>query len=277
MARAVALDTRATDVASVNLTRLLSRLEQKVLSSEPDPRLRRSSYERAKTSANLEHARTLLLRLEHESSAIKIQSRKQAAQSELLQKRHLIKRLTERLYDLNRVNAGEVQDSSDSEDLLGEDVLTEPTSSVLSPARDPSTSISLDRRKDTPPPTSTLRNRHAPSSSSTTAHTETLLDHNRIEQESLTETLLSVATALKANAGAFAADLEGEDREILDRASQGLEKNTGGMEGAAGRMGLLRRMTEGKGWWGRLKMYVWIAALWILALGVVFVMPKLRF
>ena len=98
-----------------------------------------------------------------------------------------------------------------------------------------------------------------------------------MEQESLADDLLSVARDLKANAHAFAADLKGEDREVLDRASQGLEKNTGGMEAAAGRMGLLRKMTEGKGWWGRMKMYAWIAALWVVALAVVFVMPKLRF
>lgn len=136
----------------------------------------------------------------------------------------------------------------------------------------------FDRRKDSSPhPASNLRDRHAPTSSPTTAHTETLLSHNRIEQENLENDLLSVISTLKASAHAFAADLKGEDREVLERASQGLEKNAGGMEAAAGRMGLLRRMTEGKGWWGRMKMYAWIAALWVVALVVVFVMPKLRF
>lgn len=51
MARAVRVDTPPFAITSINLARLLSRLEHKVLSSEPDPRLRRSSYERAKTSA----------------------------------------------------------------------------------------------------------------------------------------------------------------------------------------------------------------------------------
>ena len=38
-----------TDV--VNLSRALSRLEHKILSSSADPRLKKSSYERTKTSA----------------------------------------------------------------------------------------------------------------------------------------------------------------------------------------------------------------------------------
>lgn len=227
---------------------------------------------------NLEYARTLLLRLEHESSAIKIQSRKQAAQSDLLQKRVLIKRLTEQLYDLGQLDDGDIQDSSDGEDLLGEDPLEKPDSPTVPSAIEPLTPPVFDRRKDSPPsPASNLRDRHAPTSLSTTAHTETLLSHNRIEQENLENDLLSVISNLKASAHAFAADLKGEDREVLERASQGLEKNAGGMEAAAGRMGLLRRMTEGKGWWGRMKMYAWIAALWVVALVVVFVMPKLRF
>ncbi|KAA6407640.1 MAG: hypothetical protein FRX48_08478 [Lasallia pustulata] len=279
MARAAALDIQPSDVVSINLTRLLSRLEHKILSSEPDPRLRLSSYERAKTSANVEHARTLLLQLEHESSAIKIQSRKQAAQTDLLQKRALIKRLTERLYNLSQLDDGDVADVSDGEDLLGEEEpLEKPALTTLSAAAEPPTPPIFDRRKDSPPPpASQLRSRHGPTSSSTTAHTETLLSHNRIEQEVITEELVSVAAAIKANANAMAADLQGEDREVLERAGQGLEKNTGGMEAAAGRIGLLRRMTEGKGWWGRMKLYAWLAALWVVALAVVFVMPKLRF
>jgi len=49
------------------------------------------------------------------------------------------------------------------------------------------------------------------------------------------------------------------------------------MEAAEKRIGTLRRMSEGRGLWGRLLMYVWIAGLMVLALAVVFVLPKLRF
>jgi len=56
-----------------------------------------------------------------------------------------------------------------------------------------------------------------------------------------------------------------------------LEKGSAGMEAAEKRMGMVRRMSEGRGLWGRLLMYVWIGGLWVLALAVVFVLPKLRF
>lgn len=49
------------------------------------------------------------------------------------------------------------------------------------------------------------------------------------------------------------------------------------MEAAEKRMGLLRRMTEGKGWWGRMMLYAWIVAGWVLAILIVFAGPKLRF
>lgn len=40
---------------------------------------------------------------------------------------------------------------------------------------------------------------------------------------------------------------------------------------------MLRRMSEGKGWWGRMMIYLWIFGLWVVALGIVFLGPKLRF
>lgn len=44
---------------AINLTRALSRLEQKILIS-PDPRLARSSFERTKTSAVSSHSPSFL-------------------------------------------------------------------------------------------------------------------------------------------------------------------------------------------------------------------------
>jgi hypothetical protein len=49
------------------------------------------------------------------------------------------------------------------------------------------------------------------------------------------------------------------------------------MEAASKRIGMLRRMSEGKGWWGRIMLYAWIFGLWIVAILLVFVGPKLRF
>jgi len=286
MARVDVLNVQSTDIASINLERLLERLEHKILSPEADPRLLHSSYERAKASANLEHARTLLLQLEHSSSALKIQSRKQAAQASLLQKRALIKRLNERLHELGRLDTGDLPSEDDEEDLLGEDASPEPLpTSISTPADAPEAiSTSLDRRKDEDTEIEpTLRNRRprndpTPSAKplDQTAQTETLLTHHSHEQESLTSSLLQLAQKLKESSHSFAASLESE-KSILERAGEGLQRNTGGMEAAERRMGMLRKMTEGRGWWGRMIMYAWIAGLWVAALVVVFVLPKLRF
>ncbi len=85
-----------------------------------------------------------------------------------------------------------------------------------------------------------------------------------------------MAQALKASSQSFASSLESE-KEVLNRASEGLDKNTSGMEAAEKRMGTLRRMSEGRGWLGRLLMYAWIAGLWVVALIIVVILPKLRF
>jgi hypothetical protein len=56
-----------------------------------------------------------------------------------------------------------------------------------------------------------------------------------------------------------------------------MDRNELGLEAASRRMGHLRSMTEGKGWLGRMIMYAYIAGLAVLALVIVFVLPKLRF
>lgn len=85
-----------------------------------------------------------------------------------------------------------------------------------------------------------------------------------------------MASALKESSKAFATSLD-DEKEILDHANQGMDKNVSGLDAAGKRMGMLRSMSEGKGWWGRIMLYAWIAGLWVVALLVVFVMPKLRF
>jgi hypothetical protein len=109
-----------------------------------------------------------------------------------------------------------------------------------------------------------------------TATSEALLSHNRTEQENLTQSLLSMASALKESSRAFATSLE-EEKTVLDSATKGLDKNELGLEAASRRMGYLRTMTEGRGWWGRMLMYAWIFGLMVIAILIVFVMPKLRF
>ncbi|KAI9687682.1 MAG: hypothetical protein M1820_010388 [Bogoriella megaspora] len=288
--------TQAPDPTAINLTRLLSRLEQTLLSPDAEEHFGRSSYERTRVGANLEYARTLLLRLEHDSTGPKIQSRRQELQVDLQNKRDRIKRLNQRLNELNQLGATAEEDSSssDSEDDSEQDEHT--TTPSYAPAQPASSSI------DTSSPPSTLRSRRPPapspnppstgtttstslfnarpkSPSSTTApsaQTTTLLEHHASEQESLTSSLIALASSLKASTQQFSASLEAE-KSVLDRAGEGLDKNVEGMEGAQKRMGVLRRMTEGKGWWGRMVLYAWIAGLWVAVFLVGFVGPKIRF
>ncbi|KAI1132938.1 hypothetical protein F5Y10DRAFT_229749 [Nemania abortiva] len=110
----------------------------------------------------------------------------------------------------------------------------------------------------------------------TTATAEAILDHHRAEQDKLTESMVSMAKALKASTHAFSSALR-EDQDVLDSAGKGLDRSERGLEGVAGRMGNLRRLTEGKGWWGRMLLYAWIAGLAVFAVLLVFVFPKLRF
>lgn len=147
----------------------------------------------------------------------------------------------------------------------------------------------------TTPPASTLRHRHSThepptkakaSGTSTSsslappsdnlASAEQDLSSARLEQEDLTSSLLSLAGQLKASSKSFQTTLESE-KSVLDRAVQGIDKTSSTMEAAGKRMGMLRRMTEGKGWWGRMMLYAWIFGLWLVAVLIVFVGPKLRF
>jgi hypothetical protein len=143
------------------------------------------------------------------------------------------------------------------------------------------------------PPTSTpapptLRNRHTanPTTSTDKAtatgsnaklhNTENELSTHRMEQEDLTSSLLTLAAQLKASSQSFQSTLEGE-KSALDRAVSGIDRTSTTMEAAGKRMGMLRKMTEGKGLWGRMMLYAWIFGLWVIAILIVYVGPKLRF
>ena len=105
---------------------------------------------------------------------------------------------------------------------------------------------------------------------------EKLLSHHQMLQEDLTASMLDMARALKTSSQAFATSLDSE-KELLDRATAGLETNTTSMGAAEKRMGAIRRMTEGRGWWGRMIIYAWLMGLVLIALIIVGFLPKLRF
>ena len=110
----------------------------------------------------------------------------------------------------------------------------------------------------------------------TSATTEAILDHQRAEQDALSASILGLARDLKVSSEAMAVSL-GEDRELVERAGEGLSRTEKGMQAATARMGMLRRLTEGKGWWGRLRLYAMVYGLMVILVLVVFVLPKLRF
>lgn len=288
------------DSSSINLNRLLSRLEHTVL-VEPSPQLRKSPYERARVSANIEHARTLLLNLEHSASALTSKSRKSALQTDLQQKRETIKQLNQRIQELNQLDDTESEASTDSddedEDQLpsyapkikaneGLDITSregEGNEALQSAARNLTSQIRRRGQAAEAEGTQTASGTslHPTKVTTTTgnpslAQTEALLSHDRNEQENLTNSLLEMAKQLKAQSVHFSNTLE-SDKSIVDRAVSGLDKNQINMDAASQRMGTLRRMTEGKGWWDRMKLYAMIGGLWLLAFLIVFVGPKIRF
>ncbi|KAK3301580.1 uncharacterized protein B0T15DRAFT_497300 [Chaetomium strumarium] len=106
--------------------------------------------------------------------------------------------------------------------------------------------------------------------------TEAILDHQRAEQDALSESILKLAAQLKASSQAFSASLE-EDKEVVERAGKGMSKTSGNMEGVSRKMGMLTRMTEGEGWLGRMRLYVLVYGLMLVLVVVVFGLPKLRF
>ena len=90
------------------------------------------------------------------------------------------------------------------------------------------------------------------------------MDHHRQEQDKLTASMVSMARALKESSQRFSSALR-EDQDVLAAAGRGLERSERGLDGVAGRMGSLRRLTEGQGWWGRVLLYAWIAGLALAA------------
>jgi DNA repair exonuclease SbcCD ATPase subunit len=297
---------------TITLNRLLGRLEHTLLSADADPKLRYSQYERNRVGVNVENARSLLLSLEKQSASVRSQlSQKQSIQADLQQKRELVKQLNAKLEELNRLGEEEenVDSESDEDDEAEESNSSNTQQPSYAPARmdaDNGLEANVDPRETlrtavsdaqqqanqqemrSRKPLSAADNRSA---ASTTAReelfagrkqhpdletTEALMSHNRSEQDALTNGLLGLARALKESTMNFGASLEAE-KDVMKRAESSLEKSSLGMEAAGAKMGTLRRMSEGQGWWGRIKLYGCIFALWVFLFLVVFLGPKLRF
>ncbi|EFR01410.1 synaptobrevin [Nannizzia gypsea CBS 118893] len=160
------------------------------------------------------------------------------------------------------------------------DTTTHPSSATMSTgtfttSAYPTTSTLASPLKPSPSSNTHFRPRNH-SRKATEVDPEALLAQDRQEQESLTDSLLTLAQQLKTSTQTFNTTLESE-KSIIDRAVEGLDRNTTGLESAGQKMSMLRRMSEGRGWWGRMLMYLWIFGLWIVAIMIVYVGPKLRF
>ncbi|KKA18511.1 hypothetical protein T310_7527, partial [Rasamsonia emersonii CBS 393.64] len=127
-----------------------------------------------------------------------------------------------------------------------------PQTSAITATSTPTTFTSTTTALPTIP--STTAAAAAATTQTKTQLTESTLTAHRLEQESLTESLVALASQLKASSQAFQSSLEAE-KSILARAVDGLDRNVAGLEAAGKRMGVLRRMTEGKGWWGRMLIH----------------------
>ncbi|KAL4806698.1 hypothetical protein BDV18DRAFT_138049 [Aspergillus unguis] len=336
--------TDPSDLSSLNLTRLINRLEYNLLSSNADLKsLRRSEYQRMRVNANIEYARASLQALERSLPQIKPVDRRHELQSTLSRNRQALRQIQNVLDEIQseeEVRSSsmggqwediDAEDDEDEDAEFSEDLLETPEGSTSDealpesnvPGAQAHTKVVSDTTTTTAPaattvtfePTSSptptasasspaaLRNRHRnapaqPTTSDATAtgsslHTnapsdpkskpksaaeeeEEALSHDRLEQENITSSLLDLASQLKASSQTFQASLEAE-KSVLARAAEGLDRTTGNLASAENRMGMLRRMTEGKGWWGRMLLYAWIFALWVVAILIVFVGPKLRF
>lgn len=87
---------------------------------------------------------------------------------------------------------------------------------------------------------------------------EKQLDQQRVEQEDLTTDMLALAQALKENSVRFSEELQ-KEKSVLDLASEGLDKNVLGIEGAGRKMGQLRK-NQNVGWlWGILYPVIIVA------------------
>jgi len=147
-----------------------------------------------------------------------------------------------------------------------------PQSSNLRPRRlDPISAAAQPAKPAVATSSSSQISPFAPKSTSST----TVLDTHTSTQEDLTTSLLDLARALNASTKSFSTSLEASN-PLVDSATSALDRNVTGMEAAERRMGMLRRMTEGKGWFGRLSLWAWIAVGWVALLVVMFILPKLR-
>lgn len=271
-------------------------------------------FHRMKWLHTIEGARTILLKLEQAAQSIKVQRTKREVVKDLAEKRMVIKRLRGRVEEIGRevesssrnVRAPTFSADDDSEtmyDVLqqirkdkqlrqendrdAEDVVQNHDVSEIS-----SSGANKDNQKNERDAllesSSTVRRRTAKeidegdasegktSGFSNLPETEKTLLAASKEHEDITTSLLNMAAQLKQQARQFQFTLD-QDKSMLDRALEGLDQNVSAMGLASKGMKTLQRMSEEQGFFGRLKLQLFIAGMWAVAILLVFAGPKLRF
>lgn len=344
-----AAGTAAKQNLLLELDRFLGRLDQSILkaTAEQERRLRRDEFERTKVRFDIETARTLLTGSEKDSLAIKVVSRRQELQAELVRKRELIEQLLERVQDLEDIGLEDDDSGSEGEDILADIILTPsesmdsrsaggPGESASDGAADGEAETENSSSSEPPPPageepaasfadgqrrrpfgspvsevpgtatSQTMRSRasryhdererdmdndtaqttsastrlfessKAASSLSATATEEAILDLHRKEQEALSDDILRMATELKTKSLSTSRLLE-QDKDVLSRVGESLDTTDRNMESAGRRMSTLSKLTEGRGWWGRMLLFAMVYGMMALLVLMFLLLPKLRF
>ncbi|USW46869.1 Putative vesicle transport protein, Use1 [Septoria linicola] len=291
----------------VALGRLLSRVDN----SLSDPRVQRSQYERNRVAANIEHARALLLTLEKQTSTIRIQSQKQAAETDLQAKRDWIKTLNTRLREISTTSHeddseedetfdDDEDDSNEEHSRHQEDILNKYAPAVQSeagletggsstPPQDPALDAiqqqiqqkvqqELRSRKQQP----NLKSTDNKSAASTTAREQLFSGrpqqqsqtHNSQPDLSKTETLMSHNRTEQETLTQGLLGLARALKESSQSFGASLESEKDVLKRAEGG---LDKNAQGARVVGRIKLYAFIFGLWVACFLLVFVGPKLRF
>ena len=265
-------------------------------------------FHRMKWLRSIEGARTLLLKLEQSAQSIKVQRTRREVVKDLAEKRMTIKRLRSRVEEIGReVEAASSDDyrlqyEEDDETETMYDVLQQMRRAKVQPQHggDPSATSHPDTSTETSEQnqgtdrsqlfesSSTVRRRQGKeaddfsppqgktSGFSNLGETEKSLLSSSREHENITSSLLSMAAQLKQQAKQFDFTLD-QDKGLVDRALEGLDSNVAAMGLASKGIKTLQRMSEEQGFFGRLKLQLFIVAMWVALVLLVFVVPKLRF
>ncbi|KFG82134.1 synaptobrevin [Metarhizium anisopliae] len=262
------------DTALAELTQLLLRLQNNLLHPTPDreKRLRTSEYERAKAEA-------MAIDEDDSSDGEDLLGHIIPTPSESMDSRSSDTR--------DEHSALETPPNSSTPEPIPQEPIRRTSSPTPAGSSQPATQTTqtLRSRSSAQPTAASHTTARAalfanrpkpPEPQTTTATAEAILENQKAEQDDLSRSILQLASALKHSSKRFAVTLEA-DKDVLEKTGEGINKAEQSMRSAAGRMGKLRQMTEGKGWWGRMILYAWVYGLMLGLVLLVFLMPKLRF